>query len=331
MKTFPGLLVLDSIRNRRMLGSKVKGEVECIDVMFLDNFKMRNTRSLAEFIQKMSSISTKELIISFFHANLLDGDSGVKFMEDSLCHNHSVTTLTMDWLGNDDSLMMGTRIILQRFPNVTCIILKRGGNQTEKSEAKWKVLDKELPPERTKVMIVFMDYQYCLPFQTQFNVLQLHFLECLQSPSAPSLETKTIINETNEEEYDPEHPRMFRFSSRVQETSRYFQKQKEQGSPVNRIIEEEMKRLQQFLHMENVKRYGTGKHITIGVIDSGLDPVHDMFRKANISCKSYVPGESFLDNDGHGTHVAGIIRQFAPDARLNIYKVVGLNIFKPFR
>ncbi|MCR8843541.1 S8 family serine peptidase [Paenibacillus sp. SC116] len=68
----------------------------------------------------------------------------------------------------------------------------------------------------------------------------------------------------------------------------------------------------------------TGKGIKVAVIDSGINMEHPLF-KGNIK-----KGYDYLDQDsvpqdetGHGSHVAGIIMQQAPDAELHIYRVFG--------
>lgn len=69
---------------------------------------------------------------------------------------------------------------------------------------------------------------------------------------------------------------------------------------------------------------GTG--IKIAVIDSGVDTEHPILNgKINGEySRSYVTDETGIgDNNGHGTGVAGIIAQVAPEAEMTVYKVIG--------
>ncbi len=86
----------------------------------------------------------------------------------------------------------------------------------------------------------------------------------------------------------------------------------------------------------------TGKDVTIAVIDTGIDYRHPDFGSCmatdNIndrSCPKVIGGKDFINNDndpiddnGHGTHVAGIaaanggLKGVAPDAKLIAYKVL---------
>ncbi len=65
----------------------------------------------------------------------------------------------------------------------------------------------------------------------------------------------------------------------------------------------------------------TGKHIKIGVIDTGYRE-HYLLPHV-VDAKSFVPRETVDDTDGHGTHVASIIQSIAPDATLYIAKGLG--------
>ncbi|WP_028596416.1 S8 family serine peptidase [Paenibacillus assamensis] len=69
------------------------------------------------------------------------------------------------------------------------------------------------------------------------------------------------------------------------------------------------------------KQY-TGKGIKIAVIDSGINRKHPLFKGNIKKGYDYVEQDSIpQDEDGHGSHVAGIIMQQAPDAELHIYRV----------
>lgn len=77
----------------------------------------------------------------------------------------------------------------------------------------------------------------------------------------------------------------------------------------------------------------TGRGIPVAVVDSGLDPDHPDFLGAVDWSRStnLVPEEAFVDLNGHGTHVAGLIGArrdgqgttgIAPDCQLRIVKVL---------
>lgn len=69
---------------------------------------------------------------------------------------------------------------------------------------------------------------------------------------------------------------------------------------------------------------GTGSKIAL--IDSGVDIEHPFLKgKINLSQSlSYVEGDSSIrDSNGHGTSVAGIIAQIAPEAIITSYRVIG--------
>ena len=81
---------------------------------------------------------------------------------------------------------------------------------------------------------------------------------------------------------------------------------------------------------------GTGKGVKVGVIDSGIDYMHEALGGGFGPGFKVVGGYDFVNNDsdpqddnGHGTHVAGIIsgnsptlKSLAPDAILFAYKVL---------
>lgn len=92
------------------------------------------------------------------------------------------------------------------------------------------------------------------------------------------------------------------------------------------------------LRLDDVHRASTGSGVTVAVLDTGIDAGHEFFEgRAR-------PGWDFVDDDGdphdvrlgldadldglvdeawgHGTHVAGIVAQVAPDAEIIGYRVL---------
>jgi subtilisin family serine protease len=76
----------------------------------------------------------------------------------------------------------------------------------------------------------------------------------------------------------------------------------------------------------------TGKGIRVGIVDTGIDPDHPDFA-GRIATTKDLTGEGDRDNNGHGTHVAGIVggtgaqsggkyRGVAPDCTFIIAKVL---------
>jgi subtilisin len=82
---------------------------------------------------------------------------------------------------------------------------------------------------------------------------------------------------------------------------------------------------------------GKGKGIKIAVIDSGVEAAHPGLKglaladdlafdlDANGATIKVTPGEG-TDNFGHGTAVAGIIREFAPEAEIGSFRVLSAEL-----
>lgn len=70
----------------------------------------------------------------------------------------------------------------------------------------------------------------------------------------------------------------------------------------------------------------TGKGVRIALIDSGVDYNHPLLVE-NIDLKnarSYIPGDgSVADTNGHGTMVAGVLKQISPNSIITPYRVIG--------
>ncbi|MEV5573702.1 S8 family peptidase [Spirillospora sp. NPDC052269] len=76
----------------------------------------------------------------------------------------------------------------------------------------------------------------------------------------------------------------------------------------------------------------TGKGVTVGILDSGIDTTHPDLAGAVAAERDFTGGGDVRDGNGHGTHVASIItgdgvadakyRGVAPDARLVVGKVL---------
>jgi len=78
-------------------------------------------------------------------------------------------------------------------------------------------------------------------------------------------------------------------------------------------------------------REGTGRGVSVAILDTGVEATHPALEGAVVSCHEVAPqGRGFVcrpvtDGDlvGHGTACAGIIHQLAPEAELHSLRVIG--------
>jgi serine protease AprX len=96
---------------------------------------------------------------------------------------------------------------------------------------------------------------------------------------------------------------------------------------------------QQSLEITNIwngvgTRQATGQGVTVAVVDSGADAKHPAFARSGKLIATSVSGKPNSDENGHGTHVAGIINGWdtqgryigvAPDARVISVRVAEKN------
>ena len=67
----------------------------------------------------------------------------------------------------------------------------------------------------------------------------------------------------------------------------------------------------------------TGRGVTVAVVDSGVDTTNPFLAPRLVPGHDFADGTaSTKDGEGHGTHVAGIVAQVAPDARIMPVKVL---------
>jgi len=87
-----------------------------------------------------------------------------------------------------------------------------------------------------------------------------------------------------------------------------------------------MERAKELVHAENVYRKGyTGKGVRIALLDTGVF-MHRDLRCNIIYFKDYINYKKLCyDDNGHGTHIAGIISEMAPGAELLVFKILDKN------
>ena len=92
------------------------------------------------------------------------------------------------------------------------------------------------------------------------------------------------------------------------------------------------------LRLDLVHQAGTGEGAVVAILDTGIDPDHELFDGRARSGWDFVDDDPDADDDragldadddglpdeswGHGTHVAGIVAQVAPDAEIVGYRVL---------
>jgi major intracellular serine protease len=65
-----------------------------------------------------------------------------------------------------------------------------------------------------------------------------------------------------------------------------------------------------------------GKGIVIAILDTGISKNHPFLKDSILDGKDFTGKGDYEDGEGHGSHVAGIIKQVAPNVDLLIGKVL---------
>lgn len=87
-----------------------------------------------------------------------------------------------------------------------------------------------------------------------------------------------------------------------------------------------MERAKEIVHAENVYRKGyTGKGVRIALLDTGVFMHRDLKCKIALF-KDYINYKTLsYDDNGHGTHIAGILSEMAPGVELLVFKILDNN------
>ena len=87
-----------------------------------------------------------------------------------------------------------------------------------------------------------------------------------------------------------------------------------------------MERVKEIVHAENVYRKGyTGKGVRIALLDTGVF-LHRNLNSRVVLFKDYINYKTLsYDDNGHGTHIAGILSEMAPRAELLVFKILDKN------
>ena len=80
------------------------------------------------------------------------------------------------------------------------------------------------------------------------------------------------------------------------------------------------------IHGRNDPRYIRDRHVKIAVLDTGIDHTHNFIKAAKKQnrikrAESFVGDGKTMDGHGHGTHIASLLLEVAPDAQLFIARV----------
>ena len=84
-----------------------------------------------------------------------------------------------------------------------------------------------------------------------------------------------------------------------------------------------MERAKEIVKAENVYRKGyTGKGVRIGLLDTGVFSHRDLHCNI-VLFQDYINEKTLsYDDNGHGTHIAGILSEMAPGAELLVFKIL---------
>lgn len=65
-----------------------------------------------------------------------------------------------------------------------------------------------------------------------------------------------------------------------------------------------------------------GQGVVVAVIDTGVEESHPFLKGSIIGSKNFTDEKDAIDHNGHGTHVAGIVKSVAPDVKILNCKVL---------